>query len=105
LGLTGIHLEYLKHYTPEDIEYLKKNYAATSWEEMMFVLGRKKESITLKAGKLGLKRAQRPCVWTSSEEEFLRENYSTMTGSEIGEKLGKSSHSIYHKSARLGLVK
>jgi hypothetical protein len=105
LGLNGIHLEYLRHYTLEDIEYLKKNYANTSWEEMMFVLGRKKESITLKAGKLGLKRAQRPCVWSPSEEEFLKENYSTMTGSEIGTKLGKSSHSVYHKAARLGLVK
>jgi len=98
-------LKYLNHYSTEDIEYLKKNYATTSWEEMFFVLGRDRDSITNKACKLGLKRAERESMWSFSDREYLIENYSTMTAREIGDKLGKTNFSVYHKAKKLGLRK
>ena len=99
-------LEYLHHYSPEDIEYLKRNYEKTSWEELTFMLGRDRDSITNKACKLGLKRAeQRESTWSFGDREYLINNYSTMTAREIGEKLGKSRFSVYHKAGKMGLRK
>jgi hypothetical protein len=98
-------LEYLHHYNQEDIEYLKKNYATTSWEELTFMLGRDRDSITSKACKLGLKRAERESTWSSDDIKYLVENYPTMTAREIGEKLGKSRFSVYHRAGKMGLKK
>jgi hypothetical protein len=98
-------LEYLHHYSPEDIEYLKKSYANTSWEELTFMLGRDRDSITNKACKLGLRRKERESTWSSRDIEYLEENYSAMTAREIGEKLGKSRFSVYHKAGKMGLRK
>jgi len=104
LGLNGTTLEYLKHFSLEDIEYLKNNYATTSWEEMSFVLGRKKDGIVLKASSLELRR-KRNSSWSPEDIEYLKNNYLTMTAGEIGEHLNRKDHSIYHKAQRLGLEK
>ncbi|MCK9458688.1 MAG: hypothetical protein M0R80_03550 [Proteobacteria bacterium] len=104
MGLNGTNLEYLKHFSSEDIEYLKRSYATTSWEEMSFVLGRKKEGIILKASSLGLRR-KRNSSWSPEDIDYLKNNYLTMTAGEIGEHLGRKDHSVYHKAKRLNLEK
>lgn len=56
LGLTHGVLEYMRHYTPEDTEYLRENYAQAPWEEILERLGRSKKNIIYKANRMGLKR-------------------------------------------------
>jgi hypothetical protein len=102
LGLESGNFHYLHHFSAQDIEYLQDNYETASWEEMTKALDRTKESIAIKANKIGLKRTNRK-VWSQFDTDFLAEKYKEIPIEDLSEIMGKSERAIKCKLKRMGL--
>ena len=72
LGLKHGVLEYMRHYSDQDLEYLRENYADAPWEELTERLGRSKRNLTYKANKLGLKRNRKKQIRRVAQESTVK---------------------------------
>lgn len=96
-----------KHWTSEELDYLKSHYASTPITELCSHLQRTEDSIQRKANYLGLlsNRGHTSKNWTQVEDDLLRSIYATTSKPEMREVFKKSDSAIYHRANRLGLEK
>ena len=95
-------------WTEKERQYLRENYATSSWCELAAHLGRKEGAIELHAFYMDLKR-QEPTGprkrWTPEEKDVLRQySQSEMSYEEMREALPeRCEQAIYSQTKRLGL--
>lgn len=98
-------------WTPEEEEYLIKNYTTEGDKTIGEVLGRSASSILKKRIQLGLFRKDYHIVdnppdkhWTEEEDEYLVDSIDKLTYEEIGSKLNRTIKAVMVRASRLGLV-
>ncbi|MCL6577540.1 hypothetical protein [Kyrpidia sp.] len=100
LGLT----KETKNFSPEEDALLRELYPDRPKGEILARFpGRSWQSLTTRAGRLGIKRKN---TWTEAEEELLRQQYGSASDRELLEMFpGRSLLSIRTRAQRLGLKK
>lgn len=94
----------IKGYTEDEIKYIQDNYKDRTNKEIGDYLGKKADSISYVAQKIGLvKQPHKP--WTLDEENYLRNNYMNMKSEEIAKVLGRTVPSINARCKDLNLIK
>lgn len=91
-----------RRWNQDEVDYLMKNYASMSYEEMSIMLDRTVSSIMHKAQNLNI---QKPRTWTNEEINFLIDNYQIRTYKELAECLGRTKSAVDLKINQLGLHK
>ena len=87
----------------EDI-YLKKYFSTTKNEFLAEKLNRTKDSIVVRANKLGLKK-NKPPKWTEENIRLLKRLYENESIQTIAKTIGVGKDSVREKIKELGLVK
>lgn len=90
-----------KYFTPEDIQYLKENYAKESVDDICKYLSKNKSAVTHIASKLGL--SNDIYYYSDDDIQFIKDNYDVLTNNEIADALHKTIFAIETKINKLGL--
>ena len=91
-----------KHWTSEELTFLRQNYGCVSDIEIANVLGRSEASIQLKANRIGV---YTDFHWKPDQEQFLIQNYDLLTNKEIAKYLGFDFDRVQRKADLLNLKK
>lgn len=81
-----------KHWSKEDIDFLKENYKNQTIKELAEKLNRSEYAIRWKASYLQLTLPQ--IEYTKEEDEFIIANHKVITIQEIAEQLGRTKASV-----------
>lgn len=93
-------------WTQQEIDDLRRLYPTTTAIKLSERLGRSKQSIHLKAFKLGLKKRQPSKITlTNSQELWLKRNFSDMRNEICATHLEVSVRTLVRMARRLGLNK
>lgn len=96
-----------KHYSKEELDFIKSNYSDIPIEEIASSLNRTPKAIRSKIGLLGLKLAELPrndpYKWSEHEIEFIKDNYSNMSDAKIAKVLCLNVSLVCRKRLDLGL--
>lgn len=92
-----------KLWTPEELDFLTKNYPSLGATKCAEHLDRSVKSVNVKASRLGLKVVSNR-NWTEEEIDFLIKNIPVSASlAEISKELGRSTQAIEQKARSLGL--
>ena len=98
-----------RKWTEEEVDFLRKNYWKTDlkkevvgWEYLQKNLNRTKNSISLKARRLGL-CGKSPTTWSAKDLDYLEDNYGFISVEGIAKKLNRSREAVRQKAQLLGL--
>lgn len=92
-----------KLWTPEELDFLTKNYPSLGAPKCAEHLDRSVKSVNVKASRLGLKVVSNR-NWTEEEISFLAEQVPISASfAEIAKELGRSTTAIEQKARSLGL--
>ena len=103
MKVTGMSNKSRSWSEDEDI-YLKKYFSVTQNEFLAEKLGRTKDSIVVRANKLGLKK-NKPPRWTEENIRTLKRLYENESLQTIAKTIGVGKESVREKVKELGLVK
>jgi predicted transcriptional regulator len=109
LGIKLIITLSHRAFTPQEIIFIKKNYALKGCHYISKMLGRSISSIYKKARKFGLERNIN-LKWSNEEDEYLRKWYKRpgnskgkKRASEIARHLKRSTQAVVVRARKLGL--
>lgn len=94
-----------RKWTPEEIEYLEKNYATVEAKKIAKHLGRTLTAVRRQAANMGIMSYRQDDSWTKDEVQYLCDNLSTKTHAEISQALRRTRRSVSEKARALGLIK
>lgn len=105
----GISEPPKRDWTSKETQYLIDSFGKISYDDMVFVLHRGKNSIIKKATHLGLnknlkQRPQRGVLWTNEELEYLKKHKNSEL-SELSKSMNRSVSSVRNKLTELGYRK
>lgn len=103
LKITTKNYEGKKHWTQDEIDYLKEYYGKMPTREIAVVLGRTQESVKHKAAALSLrekaKTKHRP--WTEKEVRYIERNYERQPAAVTAKRLKRTIYSVRRKAETL----
>lgn len=92
-----------KHWSSEEVEYLKANYNKIPTKEIAIKLRRSQESVKHKAAALSLrekaKTKHRP--WTEKEVRYIERNYERQPAAVTAKRLKRTIYSVRRKAETL----
>lgn len=94
----------IKGYTDNEINYIIDNYSNYTNNEIADYLGKKSNSISYVAQKLGLIK-QVHKSWNEDEDNYLRDNYLDLSSEEMADELKRTVPSINARCKELNLIK
>lgn len=100
----------MKHWTKDELEYVKNNYLTLSLEELSLKLNRSEIAIYKKIIKMGLnnhtkyRNNLKKREWEKEEIEYLKENYAKTPMKEIMVHLNRGEMSIRRKASHLNIA-
>jgi hypothetical protein len=92
-----------KHWTDEDIQYLKENYSIADIDELANRLERSVDSVRWQASNLKLTSDRN--YWSKEEVLFIAQYCTSLTYQEMADKLGRTARSVAHKVHNLKIAK
>lgn len=92
-----------KHWTDEDIAFLKANYKKIKVEKIGKIIDKSESAIRWKASQLGL--TDKPDYWRIEEIKYIAENYSSLTIEEMALYLKRTAKSVIAKIYDLRVTK
>lgn len=92
-------------WTNEELNYLKRNSALLSCDEMAKSLGRSRNSVRAKMIRLGIYAYESPGhrYWTKEEEEYLENNYPFHAAADVAKHMGRSIDSVKRKAQSMNI--
>ena len=99
----------IMNWRKEEENYLLKNWKVESVSQIMNFLGKTKDSVIRKAGRMGLDICKDPNdlikkKWTSDEEQYMIDNYHLLPLETLMKDLNRSRHSILKRAQCLNLT-
>ena len=92
-----------KHWSSEEVEYLKENYNKIPTKEISSKLRRSQESVKHKAAALSLRKKaktkHRP--WTEKEVRYMERNYERQPAAVTAKRLKRTIYSVRRKAETL----
>lgn len=100
---------YLMSWKPEEENYLLKNWKAEPLPQIIDFLGKTKDSVVRKAGRMGLDICKDPNElikkkWTIEEDRYMISNYNLLLLETLMKDLNRSRHSILKRAQYLNLT-
>lgn len=99
----GLDMPKSNEWTEEDVDVLKELSEEFHYFEIAEILGRSKNSIYLKARKLGITLIQDRRKWTEEEEQQLEELWGSKSIEVIAKRLKRTVFSLKVKAVRMKL--
>ena len=98
-----------KHWSIEDVDYLKNNWHNNSIEALMLKLNRTKDSVFRKAIRIGLNTRKKEedllrIRWDKKSDNYIIKNYKKQTSAQIGKILNRSATVVRKRAAYLGIT-
>lgn len=90
-----------KHWSQEDLQYLKENYGSIDNKKLSNYFGRSSASVRNKAYELRITSLDN--IWSEAEIKYLKENYKSYNLKEIAGKLNKLKSNVCRKAKILGI--
>jgi len=84
-------------WTKSEVDYLRKNYATLSYDDLASKLGRSPAGIKDHARRIGVSKRPTRAPWSKEDHAFLRDNRGTMSLSEIAAELGRTKAAIANR--------
>lgn len=97
-------MKKINGYTDNEINYIIDNYSNFTNKEIADYLGKKSNSISYVAQKLGLIK-QIHKSWNEDEDNYLRDNYLDLSSEEMADELKRTVPSINARCKELNLIK
>jgi|AntDeeMinimDraft_5_1070356.scaffolds.fasta_scaffold17786_2 hypothetical protein len=94
----------VKKYSDQEEDFIKENMASMGYPSIAVVLGRTRESVKMKAKRMGLSVGKK-ILWSDEEDRILRENFHQKTYQELGSLIGKDSEAVRKYARSVGLSK
>jgi hypothetical protein len=95
-------LRSMKHWSEEELTFLRDNYRKKSYAEIASHLCRPVTAVKSKAGAMGIQISRR---WSDEDTVLLKELYPDTPTKEIAERLGRCLTKVYRMANSLGLKK
>lgn len=93
-----------RHYTSDEIAYIRENFEALGIDEIAVRLHRSPEGVRRKANKIGLKTASTVRQFTDEEAQILKANINFKTYREIGLLINRGEEETRWHARRLKLT-
>jgi len=91
-----------RHWSKEELRFLRKNFWEMDFKVMAKKLGRTHAAVRSRANKLGLRSV---VYWTAKEEALLKKQYLRSEVKDIAKKLGRTVSSVKARALKLGLLR
>lgn len=91
-----------KHFSKEEIEFIKVNALVKSTSEIAKALGRNYWSIHRKMHEMGITNNH---VFTANEDFIIRQMYGKYSAKAIATKIGVDENAIYNRCKKLKITK
>lgn len=91
-----------KHFTQEEIEFIKVNSLVMSIKEIATKLGRNYWAVHRKMQELGICKNH---VFTANEDFIIRQMYGKYSAKTIATKIGVDENAIYNRCKKFNLKK
>ena len=91
-----------KHFSAEEIEFIKVNALVMSTTEIAKALGRNYWAIHRKMQDMGISKSH---MFTANEDFIIKQMYGKFSAKVIATKIGVDENSIYNRCKKLKLTK
>lgn len=91
-----------RHWSKEELRFLKKNFPEMDFKTMAKKLGRSHSAVRSRANKLGLRSV---VYWTEKEDALLKRQYLRSDVKDVTKKLGRTASSVKSRALKLGLLR
>lgn len=91
-----------KEWSTNELLYLHKHYPTGNVYSIALHLNRSKNSVVLKANRIGIVREE---DWSNEEISYLQQNYFAVETSVLSDYLGRTDKQVRRKASLLGLQK
>ena len=91
-----------KHFSAEEIEFIKVNALVMTTTEIAKKLGRNYWAIHRKMQGMGISKSH---VFTANEDFIIRQMYGKYSAKSIATKIGVDENAIYNRCKKLKLTK
>ena len=91
-----------KHFSTEEIEFIKVNALVMSTTEIAKVLGRNYWTVHRKMQDMGISKSH---MFTANEDFIIKQMYGKFSAKVIATKIGVDENSIYNRCKKLKLTK
>lgn len=91
-----------KHFSTEEIEFIKVNALVMSTTEIAKVLGRNYWTVHRKMQDMGISKSH---TFTANDDFIIKQMYGKFSAKVIATKIGVDENSIYNRCKKLKLTK
>lgn len=93
-----------RRWTAAEDDAIRQHYGTMDAAELGALIGRTKDAIWTRAGKLGLEKREEFRPWTEAEEDEVQRCYPAERPAVIARRLGRSTIAVSQKAAALGVI-